>query len=237
MYLSFFDEKPFFHELDFNSSTIQNYLYSLFIKPRSTFIRSNNIECEESHDIKNINHLQNIIVTGPRSSGKTTQIYAFMASLFNTRSIYNIKNNIYENNFQYKSSSYHIEFSTKHFKNSDITDDNNHRGRNKNIEFVRNVIETPNILINAPKLLYIRDFDCCSPEMQKFFLRLIEKSMLNVRFILEVRDLTKISEAILSRFLILHTSMPSLDKAKVALENVYQKYAKVSPLLPFFINI
>ncbi len=215
MYLSFFDEKPFYHELDFQSPYLRNYIESVI---------SPTLRNAGEHDISSIHNLQNIIVFGPRSSGKTSQIYGLIATLFNTRSIYHIKNNIYENNFQYKSSSYHIEFSTRYFKNSDISDDHNHKGRNKNIEFVRNIVETPNILIHAPKLLYIRDFDCCSSEMQKFFLRLIEKSISNVRFILEIRDISKLSEAILSRFHLLRTSTPTLEEATHALRRVYRKH-------------
>ncbi len=230
MYLSFFDEKPFFDELDFRSTHIKNYLDSICTSQLGLFEsekeqrKSSSTHVEENvHNLRNIHNLQNIAITGARSSGKTTQIYAFIATLFNTRSIYHLQNNIYENTFQYKSSAYHIEFSTKHFKNSDISDENNNKSRNKNIEFIRMIVETPNILIDAPKLIYIRDFDCCSPEIQKFFLRLIEKSMNHVRFILEVRDLTKLSEAILSRFLILHTSTPSYDDAKRALTRVFKK--------------
>jgi hypothetical protein len=147
-----------------------------------------------------------------------------IASLFNTRSIYHLQNNLYENNFQYKSSLYHIEFSTKYFKNSDIIDDNNNKSKTKNIEFVRTIIETNNMMLNVPKLLYIRDFDMCSQDMQKFFLRLIERSMTNVRFILEIHDLTKVSPAILSRFTVLRTMNPPLESVREVLGRMYDKW-------------
>ncbi len=211
MYLSFFDEKPFFDELDFSSKYVKEYLYSLYSPNRD----SNN------PDFQSIHNLQNIIIHGPRASGKTTQIYSFLASLFNTRSIYHISNQIYENNFHYKSSQYHMEISTKYFKNSDIMDDS---GRSKNVDFIRNVIQTPNMSFNVPKILYIRHFDYCSPEIQKFFLRIIEKSMKDVRFILEIHQLSNVSEAIQSRFLCLPTYVPKIDELQYALQNTYSKF-------------
>ncbi len=238
MYLSFVDEKPFYEELDFQSTYISQYLKSLCedhpYQREEAYKRGGEKKEEKGEEkgenfadhrnLTSIHHLQNIIVTGPRSSGKSTQIYAFMASLFNTRAIYHLQNNLYENSFQYKSSLYHIEFTTKYFKNSDIIDDNNNKSKTKNIEFVRTIIETNNMILNIPKLLYIRDFDMCSQDMQKFFLRLIERSMTKVRFILEIRDLSKLSPAILSRFTVLRTENPPLERVREVLLRTIDKH-------------
>jgi hypothetical protein len=48
--------------------------------------------------------------------------------------------------------------------------------------------------------------------------------MSNVRFILEIRDISKLSEAILSRFFLLRTNTPTLEEATHALRRVYQKH-------------
>ncbi len=214
MYLSFFDEKPFYHELDFKSHYIEKYLYSILEHRNNDQINNNNDI--ENYDLKSIYNLQNIIITGPRGSCKTTQIFAFIASLLNTRSIYNLKNNV--EGFRYKYSPFHIQFSIKNFKNNDIIDDN------QNIKFIRNIVSTPNMGFNIPKLLYISDFDKSSIEIQKFFLRIIEKSSSNVRFILEINNLNNLNPAIISRFFTLYCKIPSYDQVKKSLYNVYDKY-------------
>ncbi len=214
MYLSFFDEKPFYHELDFKFHYIQKYLYSLLEKRNQSYFENKNEN--ENYDLQSIYHLQNIIIAGPSSSCKTTQIYAILATLLNTRSVYNLKNNV--EGFRYKYSPFHIQFSIKNFKNSDIIDDN------VNIKFIRNIVSTPNMGFNIPKIIYITDFDKSSLEIQKFFLRIIEKSSLNVRFILEISDLNNLNSAILSRFYTLYTKIPSYDEMKYALNHIYDKY-------------
>ncbi len=212
MFLSFFEEKPFYHELDFKSPFLEPYLYSIINHKNRTYSNENS----DNYDLTSIHNLQSIIVSGPRSSGKSTQIYAFIASLVNSRSIYNLKINI--EGFRYKYSPFHIQFSIKNFKNNDIIDDN------PNIKFIRNIISTPNMGFNIPKLLYIQDFDKSSMEIQKFFLRIIEKSATNVRFILEINDLKNLNEAIISRFLVLRCNTPSLEQIQLSLNNIYDKY-------------
>jgi DNA polymerase III delta prime subunit len=213
MYLSFFEEKPFYHELDFKSRFIEKYLYSLLENQNQNY---NYNDILENYNLQSIYNLQNIIIHGPNSSGKTTQIYAFLSSLLNTRSVYHLKNN--DEGFRYKYSPFHIQFSVKNFKNSDIIDDN------PNIKFIRNIISTPNMGFHIPKILYITDFDKTSMEIQKFFLRIIEKSASNVRFILEINDLKHLNEAIISRFYILYCKIPSYEEIKLSLHRIYDKY-------------
>jgi hypothetical protein len=207
MFLSFGDQRPFYEELDIQSPIFASYVRSVVKR-----------DGEHSPDLKSVYHSQNFIVYGNVPCGKTTQIYGYLASLFNTRSIYSIKNNVYSGSFQYKSSPFHIEFSTKFIKNTDITNDN------KNIEFIRHITQTPNMLFQIPKVLYIRNFDLCSLEIQKFFLRIIEKSAAHTRFILEVRDLSKLNDAIISRFHILRMGAPRLVEDVIPLvRKVYRE--------------
>ncbi len=213
MYLSFFEEKPFYHELDFKSKFVETYLYSL-LNNQNKYIKSDSEN--ENYDLKSIYNLQNIIITGPCGSCKTTQIHAFLATLLNTRSIYNLKNNV--EGFRYKYSPFHIQFSIKNFKNNDIIDDN------QNIKFIRNIVSTPNMGFNIPKILYITDFDESSMEIQKFFLRIIEKSTSNVRFILEINNLNNLNSAIISRFFTLYCKIPLYEEVKNSLNKIYDKY-------------
>ncbi len=209
MFLSFGDQRPFYEELDLQSPIFASYVRSV-IKSQG--------DGKESPDLKSVYDTQNFIVYGNVPCGKTTQIYGYLASLFNTRSVYSIKNNVYSGSFQYKSSPFHIEFSTKFIKNTDITNDN------KNIEFIRHITQTPNMLFQIPKVLYIKHFDMCSLEIQKFFLRIIEKSAGHTRFILEVRDLSKLNDAIISRFHILRMGSPRLVEDVIPLvRKVYRK--------------
>ncbi len=208
MFLSFGDERPFYEELEIQSPIFATYVRSLLMAGS-----------RESPDLKSVYNAQNIVVYGNVPSGKTTQIYGYLATLFNTRSVYSIKNNVYSGTFQYKSSPFHIEFSTKFIKNTDITNDN------KNIEFIRHITQTPNMLFQIPKVLYIKHFDMCSLEIQKFFLRIIEKSAAHTRFILEVRDLSKLNDAIISRFHILRMGTPRLvDQVIPILRKIYRTH-------------
>ncbi len=208
MFLSFGDERPFYEELEIQSPIFATYVRSVLMAGS-----------RESPDLKSVYNAQNIVVYGNVPSGKTTQIYGYLATLFNTRSVYSIKNNVYSGTFQYKSSPFHIEFSTKFIKNTDITNDN------KNIEFIRHITQTPNMLFQIPKVLYIKHFDMCSLEIQKFFLRIIEKSAAHTRFILEVRDLSKLNDAIISRFHILRMGTPRLvDQVIPILRKIYRTH-------------
>ena len=209
MFLSFGDQRPFYEELDIQSPIFSSYVRSILdISARGG----------EDPDLKSVYNSQNIIVYGNVPCGKTTQIYGYLATMFNTRSVYSIKNNVYSGAFQYKSSPFHIEFSTKFIKNTDITNDN------KNIEFIRHITQTPNMLFQIPKVLYIKHFDLCSLEIQKFFLRIIEKSAGHTRFILEVRDLSKLNDAIRSRFLPIRMNTPRLVEEVIPLvRKVYRE--------------
>ena len=209
MFLSFGDQRPFYEELDIQSPIFSSYVRSILDKSS---------RCSADPDLKSVYNSQNIIVYGNVPCGKTTQIYGYLATMFNTRSVYSIKNNVYSGTFQYKSSPFHIEFSTKFIKNTDITNDN------KNIEFIRHITQTPNMLFQIPKVLYIKHFDLCSLEIQKFFLRIIEKSAGHTRFILEVRDLSKLNEAIRSRFLPVRMGTPRLVEDVIPLvRKVYRE--------------
>ncbi len=189
--------KPFYHELDFQSSYFKSYLDSI-----STPFSEDNFETINKNSIQ---HLQNILIFGPDGCGKSTQIYAFISSLFHSSLTYHLKNNIYENSFQYKSSPFHIEFSVKTFKTTDITNNN------KNIEFVKYITQSNNIIFNIPKIIYIRDFDKSNSIIQKFFLRIFETSSSTSRFIIEITELSRLSNEFKSRFLQIAIKNPSID--------------------------
>ena len=199
--------KPFYHELDFQSPYLLSYLHSIsepFSLDNPEFINKNSIQ-----------HLQNIMIIGPDGCGKSTQIYAFISSLFHSSLTYHLKNNIYENSFQYKSSPFHIEFSVKTFKTTDITNNN------KNIEFVKYITESNNIIFNIPKIIYIRDFDKSNSVIQKFFLRIFEKSSSTSRFIVEISELSRISNEFKSRFLQFYIKNPSIQNIHSVISHKY----------------
>jgi DNA polymerase III delta prime subunit len=188
MNLSFFDDKPTLDDLDLKFDMIKNLT-----------------KC-------NINEMVNLLFYGLPASGKTTKIYAFLASFFG-KDVYNLKNIEYEEDRKvmiYSSSNYHIEINP-------IT-----LGSNEKLfvtSFLKTYTETKNIGLNIPKIIVIKNADLLSKQSQMALRKIIERTSLSAKFIFEVSSLSKLSEPILSRFLLLRVCMPTKEDIKDCLKN------------------
>jgi replication factor C subunit 3/5 len=189
MNLSFFDNKPNLDELDFK------------------------------HDILNrmgklqIDQLTNLIFCGLPTSGKTTKIYAFLASIFDKK-VYDIKNVEYEEDrktMTYKSSIYHIEINPIHL------------GSNERLfisSFLKLYVETRNIGLNIPKVILIKNADLLSKNSQLSLRKIIESNSCTSRFIFEVSNLSGFAQALVSRCIIIRIKMPSIDNIKLCINDL-----------------
>jgi replication factor C subunit 3/5 len=188
MNISFFDDKPTLDELDFKSDMLEKY---------------------KNFTVNNMIHL---VFYGYKSSGKSTKIYAFLASILDKK-IYDLKNCIFEEDkkvMNYKSSIYHVEFSPINL------------GSNEKLfihSFLKSYIETKNIGLDIPKIVLIKDANYLSKQSQLALRRMIEKNSMTARFIFEVSSLSNFAEPLLSRCLLLRVQMPSLDEVKNCLVN------------------
>lgn len=188
MNISFFDDKPNINELDFKSDLLEKF---------KNF---------------NINNMIHLIFYGYKSSGKSTKIYAFLASILDKK-IYDLKNCIFEDDkkqMNYKSSIYHIEFSPLNL------------GSNEKLfihSFLKSYIETINIGLNIPKIVLVKDANFLSKQSQLALRRMIEKNSSTSRFIFEVTALSNFSEPLKSRCLLFRVQMPSLDEIQDCLIN------------------
>lgn len=198
MFYTILRERPFYEELDFRPPCVDTYLQGV--------ITNRHLLEESEVDVGSIYHLGHLYFTGAKGVGKTTQIYALMASVVHNRSVYFLKNRTFQRSFHYKCSQFHVEFSAKSFKNmSDITTSH---------QFVISVVSSPNIAYGIPRFVFIRDFHLCNEHNQKFFLRIIEKYSSNVRFIVEGDASIRPIEPISSRFLTLFIPAVSLEKIR-----------------------
>ena len=192
MNLSFFDDHPKLDDLDFKYDKIKNL------------------------EKVNINELVNIIFYGYPGSGKTTKIYALLASIFGNR-VYDLKNIEYEEDRKtiiYRSSIYHIEINTCTL------------GSNEKIfvnSFLKTYSQTRNIGLDIPKIILIKNADLLSKQSQMTLRKIIEKTSYSAKFIFEVSSLSSISEPLLSRFLLLRVSIPSKDDIITCLKNYSER--------------
>ena len=189
MNLSFFDNKPNLDELDFK------------------------------HDILNkmgklhIDQITNLIFCGLPTSGKTTKIYAFLASLFDKR-VYDIKNVEFEEDrktMTYKSSIYHIEINPIHL------------GSNEKLfisSFLKLYVETRNIGLNIPKIVLIKNADLLSKNSQLSLRKIVESNSCTSRFIFEVSNMSGFAQALVSRCIIIRIKMPSIDEIKLCIKDL-----------------
>jgi DNA polymerase III delta prime subunit len=181
MNLSFFDDRPTLDELDFKCDLIKNIP---------------NI---------NIDEMLNMLFYGLPGSGKTTKIYALLASMFGT-GVYDLKNVEYEEDRKtmiYRSSPYHIEINS------------NTLGSNEKLfinSFLKTYCQTRNIGLNIPKIIIVKNADLLSKQSQMTLRKIIEKSIYSAKFIFEVSSLSKIAEPLLSRFLLLRVVIPNHEE-------------------------
>lgn len=194
MNISFYDDKPNLDELDIKLKI---------------FDQLKNIKIDE---------LLNLIVYGLPSTGKTTKIYAFLASILDKR-VYDLKNIIYEEDRKvvtYKASIYHIEI------------DPINLGSNERFfmqTFLKPYAETKNIGLNIPKIILIKNANLLSKQTQLSLRKNIESTSLTAKFIFEVSNLSNFSHALLSRCMLIKVPVPKIEEIKLCLLN-YSKRKK-----------
>ncbi len=164
-----------------------------------------------------IEEMPNLVFYGCKGSGKTTKIHALLASLFG-RNIYNIKNMQFEEDrkiIQYRLSNYHIEFSSTEMNS------------NEKIfihSFLKIFIQTKNVALNIPKIVYIHHAEKLSKQSQLALRRMIEVHYTTSRFIFEINDIGMLAGPLTSRCLPVRISMPSKDEITKCLKNTSSKY-------------
>jgi len=164
----------------------------------------------------NIDELVNLLFYGVEGSGKTTKIYALLASLFD-RKVYDLKNVNFEEDrkiISYKASIYHIEINP-------IT-----LGSNEKLfvhSFIKSYTETRNIGLNIPKIILIKNADKLSTQSQMALRKIIEKTSSTCKFIFEVNNLSSLSEPLVSRFLLIRVSLPKIDEIKLCIKNYSER--------------
>jgi DNA polymerase III delta prime subunit len=194
MNVSLFDETPNLDEIDFQHD-ILNRMGKL-----------------------NVDELNNLIFCGLPTCGKTTKIYALLATIFDKK-VYDIKNITYEEDrkvITYKASIYHIEINPIYL------------GSNEKIfisSFLKLYVETRNIGLNIPKIILIKNADLLSKNSQLALRKIIEQHSYTARFIFEVSNISGFAQTLVSRCLIIRIKMPSLISIK---ECIKKKYSDIS---------
>ena len=189
MHISFFEEKPILTDLDFTLDQLLKY-------------KNGNID---------LNMMNNLLFYGPKGSGKTTKIYALLASLFDTK-VYDLKNLVHEHDkktMNYKGSIYHIEINPLDL----IT--------NEKVfiqTFLKTYIETRNIGLDIPKIIIIKEANNLSAQSQMALRRMIEKNYMSAKFIFEITSLSNFSEPLISRCLLFRVPLPKIDDIKICLK-------------------
>ena len=176
-----FDRRLLYNELDFKNDSIDRIICNI-----------------------DIHNMSNLAIYGSKGSGKSTKIYGLLAQLLG-KNIYNLKKATYENEgktFIYYSSDYHIEFDPYYYANND---------RYFISGYLKNYINSENILFNIPKVVYIKNADYLSTQSQMSLRRMIEKSSMTTKFIFECYQLNKIIDPLKSRFLLIRNPMPKLE--------------------------
>ena len=192
MNISLFDLKPTMDDLDIKSNFLNNL---------------KNIKFE---------NLLNLVIYGIPGTGKTTQIYAFLASMLDTK-VYDLKNIYFEDDKKiivYKSSIYHIEI------------DSISLGSNEKIfmqGFLKSYIETKNIGLGINKLILIKNAHLLSKQTQLSLRKTLESSMSTARFIFEVSHLSNFAQCLLSRCFLIRIPVPKIQEVKLCIINYSKK--------------
>jgi len=192
MNITIFDDKPTLDEL---------------------YIKSDNLNKLSKINVQDLLH---IIVYGNDCIGKTTQIYAFLASILDKK-VYDLKNVCFEEDKKvmfYKTSIYHIEI------------DPIQLGSNEKIfmqSFLKYYIETKNICFDFPKIILIKNANLLLKQTQSMLRKYLDICFETSRFIFEVSNLSKFSIAIVSRCTFIRIKSPSVEEVKYCLINYSKK--------------
>lgn len=184
MNISIFNNKIILDELKYKNESLYNL--------------SNNVSIHE---------MLNMIVYGHKGIGKTTQIYAFLAKMLDKK-VYDLKNNFYEEDkkkMMYKSSIYHLEIDCIQL------------GSNDKLffqTFLKTFIESYNVYLNLPRIILIKNVDTLNKLNQLILRKYIDMSILTSKFILEVSNVSKITDTLKSRLMIIKIKPLSMDEIK-----------------------
>ena len=193
MNISFFDDKPNLDELDFKTDLLHKF------------------------KLININEMVNLLFYGLPASGKTTQIYALLASILDKK-IYDIKNVVFEEDrksIPYKSSIYHIEINPLNM------------GSNEKLfihSFLKTYVETKNIGLDIPKIVLIKNANLLSKQSQLALRKIVEKNSITCKFIFEVSNISNFSEPLISRCLLIRVVLPKLHDIQQCLRNFSNRH-------------
>ena len=188
MNISFFEDKPLVEDLDFKNEFIEKISKW---KP---------------------DELINLLIYGGNANGKTTQIYALLASIFDKK-VYDLKNIIFEENrkvMNYKSSIYHIEIDPLQLGSND---------RFFIQSFLKLYTETRNIGLDIPKIVLFKNANLLSKYAQMQLRKIIETSSFTSRFIFEVASVSEFSIPLTSRCLMIKIKNPKIDELTSCIKN------------------
>jgi DNA polymerase III delta prime subunit len=192
MNISFFEEKPLLSDLDFPCEILEKYA------------------TVDVHD------MNNFIVYGLPSSGKTTKVYAFLASLFDKR-VYDLKNNIFEEDRKtivYKASIFHIEVDCIQIANNDRFFIQN---------FIKSYSESKNIGLDIPKIIYFKNANHLSDQSQMTMRKIVEKGSNTAKFIFEINNISSFLSALISRCLLIKIRVPSMVDMHNCIKKMHSK--------------
>lgn len=192
MNISFFEDKPLLSDIDFKLDLLNNLSKT------------------------SIDELLNLIFHGYTASGKTTKIYALLATIFDKR-VYDLKNMIFEEDrktINYKSSIYHIEIDPIQLGSND---------RFFLQTFLKSYTETRNIGLNIPKIILIKNANMLSKQSQFILRKMIEKTSLTAKYIFELSNLSNFISPLLSRCLLIRVKLPSKEEIKLCIKSFSSK--------------
>ena len=192
MNISFFEDKPLLSDIDFKLDLLNNL---------------SKITVDE---------LLNLIFYGYSSCGKTTKIYALLATIFDKR-VYDLKNMIFEEDrktINYKASIYHIEIDPIQLGSND---------RFFLQTFLKSYTETRNIGLDIPKIILIKNANMLSKQSQFILRKMIEKTSLTAKYIFELSNLSDFISPLLSRCLLIRVKLPSKEEIKLCIKNFSSK--------------
>jgi len=166
-----------------------------------------------SNKLKNKN-LQNFIIYGNPSSGKSTRVNCYLANKFNN-SIHSTKINTYILNKSvdiiYKTSNYHIEISPGDYGTNDrliIT------------EFLTQIAKMRNIINNNRKVFFIKNVEKMTHKAQFELIKLIENTYNTAEYIMTCSNLNKLNLKLYSYFLLLRNPSPNQKDITKILKNI-----------------
>ena len=169
-----------------------------------------------------IDGFQNLIFNGLKSTGKTTQIYALLCSLFGEK-VYTLKSNIIEIEkkiFKFRSSIYHLEIDCIEIINNERLFFN---------DYLKDYISTRNIGLDIPKIIYLTNIEKISNQSFLYLRKIIEDSFKSAKFIFETNNMNIIPESIRSRFFNIRISVPKKEEILQVIDKGLKENKKKIP--------